>query len=58
MQMTEASQRERCAQCQHSKFVLSEKQELPVCMLQRRLIWACLTGKDDRFIEKGDNNDA
>lgn len=57
MQMTEASQRERCAQCKNSKFVLTEKQELPVCMLQRRLIWACLTGKDDRFIAKGDNND-
>lgn len=42
----------RCAKCKNSKPVLSEGRKLPVCSLQRRLVWACLTGKDDRFVDR------
>lgn len=52
------NQTKRCAQCKNSGIVFTEGEELPICELPRRLIWACLTGKDDRFIAKGDNNDA
>ena len=49
--------RKRCEQCQNSGLAVTEGEVLPVCELPRRLVWACLTGKDDRFIAKGDNND-
>lgn len=46
------SDRERCAMCQHSKPVLTEMNELPVCQLPKRAVWACLTGSVDRFAPK------
>ena len=42
----------RCEQCKHGSMVKVEGEMLPMCNLSRRFIWACLTGKDDRFVKK------
>lgn len=50
--------RKRCEQCQNSRMVLTELNELPLCTLPKKLVWACLTRRDDRFIarRKDDEN--
>lgn len=48
--------RKRCEQCRNSRLVLTELKELPLCTLPKKLVWACLTGRDDRFTAKGDND--
>lgn len=47
----------RCEQCKHSKMVMTEGKQLPLCTLHRRFIWLCLTGKDDRFVKKENKDD-